>query len=361
MLTLSRRLFDISLASIVRRDPNIKHVQTTIRDILLLDDEGQAELIDQTNHTSGPFDLVIDATGRARAQGAKGPTTTALQRMGLTIPAETYEPHMHIQSTVLRLPPEAIPPWNMFLENIRPPHERVGGQLMRLEENLMQIGIAERVLDKKPPVSFVDGIAQLKNGIFKDALENYDALYQPTSYRFREGYVRRFDLVPRMPPNIVVLGDAYMSTSPVYGMGVSNSAIAAANLKRCLEIHGEVTPEFSGEYYSSTWEQVRMGWEIGKTTDSMYYADGEGTNYAKLANLLTSRWRWRITQDPHVVRNLIGASNLLSEFETPFAVGTILSALARSLGRSKPNPYLVEHLLDKIDQNEQKRDSDEGR
>lgn len=348
MLTLSRQLFDTSLSSIVRAEPAINMIQATIKDIHLLEEEGQVELIDHTNKVSGPYDLVVDATGRTRAQGTKGPVATALHRMGLTIPTETYEPNMHIQSTVLQLPPSAIPAWNMFLENIRPPYERIGGQLMKLEDNQMQVGIAERILDKKPPVSFVDGISSLQNGVFKDSLVRYESLYKPTSYRFREAYVRRFDLVPKMPESLIVVGDAYMSTSPVYGMGISNAAIAAAHLKHCLAIYGEVTPEFHNYYYSSVWKQLQIGWEVGRTTDMMYYAHGEGTAYAQLTNLLTSRWRWRITQDPHIVRQLIGASNLLPECETPFEVSSVLTALAKSLTHTKPTPKLVAHLLDTI-------------
>lgn len=344
MLTCSRALIDRSLISIATASQNIRFINTKILSVAYRDTTKTFSLAGNTDQIFGPFDIVIDASGRGKAAIGRRAVDRFLIEKAVKIPVQMYQPDIKLLSAIVKLPTNVDPISTMILENSRPPNGNIGGQLMLLEKRQIQVGFAQRAASKDVPLNFNQGLSALRNKAFILAIQNFELVREEHGYHFKEAYVRRFDQSQNIPPGLISIGDSYMSTNPVYGMGVSLAAIAAMTLKETLSENTALDCSFSRRYYSSIWQNVKMGWNITEMTDSLYYGNDAGSLFARAVNFFTQNQRWRFLSDTKLSIKILRSANLLSEIDSPFDVSNFLGAITRSFLKKRPREKRFDYI-----------------
>jgi hypothetical protein len=83
-------------------------------------------------------------------------------------------------------------------------------------------------------------------------------------YRFGGSQRRRYEKLDRVPEGLIVLGDAVCSFNPVYGQGMTVSAIEAECLDRALgsgKQPGGIKPDFGRRWFRSISSVIDIAWD----------------------------------------------------------------------------------------------------
>lgn len=176
-------------------------------------------------------DLTVDTSGRDTRTPAwlrdlgYGDVTTTIVNASLGYASRTY-----------RCPPNHIQDWRAIFINTRPPHTPRGGVIFPVEDNhwvVTLVGIA----GDYPPTDETDFLAfarSFANGIIYEAIANAEPLGPIHGYRRTENVLRHYERLPRWPRGFVALGDAVCAFNPVYGQGMTASALGARHLAAAL-------------------------------------------------------------------------------------------------------------------------------
>ncbi|MEL6495540.1 MAG: FAD-dependent monooxygenase, partial [Cyanobacteria bacterium J06623_7] len=175
-------------------------------------------------------DLVVDASGRS--------STAAqwLKDIGQTPAPETVvNPYLGYATRRYQLPEQLKPDWKVMLISQTPPQETRLGYLARIEHNELIATLGGYGKDFPPldESGFLEFARSLAQPDFYRAIANA----MPTSpiYAHRATANRRRDYHQiELPSGFVALGDATCALCPVYGQGMTVSALAAKTLQTWL-------------------------------------------------------------------------------------------------------------------------------
>jgi 2-polyprenyl-6-methoxyphenol hydroxylase-like FAD-dependent oxidoreductase len=176
-------------------------------------------------------DLVVDASGRS----SKAPEW--LEDLGYPAPKEAVVDALWGYASRDYEPPAGFEAdWKVLLMMNRPPDQPRAGILEWVEGNRWMVTVAG-VMGQRPPAD-EEGFLEFIRGMASPAI--YDALRQarPLSriylHHRTQNRLRFFDRLTRRPERFVVLGDAVCAFTPVYGQGMTLSALEALELGECL-------------------------------------------------------------------------------------------------------------------------------
>ncbi len=178
-------------------------------------------------------DLVIDASGRGSHAGEW------LKALGFDVPETvTINAHLGYATRMYRFDRvEDEPDWRALLMLPSPHVANGGGGVLTVMDNhvwmLTLAGVAHRV----PPTDESEFNAYIR-ALDCAPLSQVLAKATPASaiygYRRTESQRREYHQLKRMPKGFAVTGDAVCAFNPVYGQGMTMSAIAAQILDRTL-------------------------------------------------------------------------------------------------------------------------------
>src|ERR1700742_1881647 len=87
------------------------------------------------------------------------------------------------------------------------------------------------------PAEMIDFVADFAPAHAIQAIRNAEPLGEVVHHRVPSNRWRRYDKMRRTPDGLLVVGDAVCSFNPIYGQGMTTSAIEATILRDCLR-HG---------------------------------------------------------------------------------------------------------------------------
>ncbi|HEY9771588.1 MAG TPA: FAD-dependent monooxygenase [Coleofasciculaceae cyanobacterium] len=187
--------------------------------------------LDSTQKTELIADLIIDASGRS-SQAAQW-----LEQIGQTAAPETVvNPFLGYATRRYKLPDNRSPDWKVLLISQSPPKNTRLGYLARIENSeliatLGGYGKDFPPLDDRGFREFAQSLAQPD---FYQAIA--DAI--PTSpiyaHRATANRMRNYHKV-KLPTGFIALGDAVCALCPVYGQGMTVSALGAKTLQVWLD------------------------------------------------------------------------------------------------------------------------------
>jgi 2-polyprenyl-6-methoxyphenol hydroxylase-like FAD-dependent oxidoreductase len=176
-------------------------------------------------------DLIVDASGRDSR------TPEWLDSLGFGRARETViDPFLGYASRLYRRPPELPADWRAMVVSNVPPHQPRGGVLYPIEDGRWLVTLAGIARDYPPTdeAGFLAFARSLATPALHETIADAEALSPIWGYRRTENRLRHYERLPRWPEGFVALGDAVCTFDPVYGQGMTASALAALTLDRCL-------------------------------------------------------------------------------------------------------------------------------
>jgi 2-polyprenyl-6-methoxyphenol hydroxylase-like FAD-dependent oxidoreductase len=101
-------------------------------------------------------------------------------------------------------------------------------------------------------------------------LENEEPLSDIVQYRFPSNFRRHYEKLTRFPNGYLVLGDAICSFNPIYGQGMTTSALEANTLYDMLAQTTISLDGFALRFFRAITEHVNLAWDLATGEDFRY-------------------------------------------------------------------------------------------
>jgi 2-polyprenyl-6-methoxyphenol hydroxylase-like FAD-dependent oxidoreductase len=237
---IARSCTRVTLEAVVRKRvlalPNVRVIESAYVEALTAD--AQARRItgvtfsrqrrNDASSTTLQADLIVDASGR----GSRAPEWLAA--LGYRPPAETIiDAKLGYASRLYRLRSE--PEWKTLLLMTSPALPR-GGAFHAVEGDRWILTLAG-IGDHRPPTDEAGlnaFIASLGVPLLSEALADAEPLTPIYGYSRTANRLRHYERLRHPPDGFITLGDAVCAFNPIYGQGMSASAIAAGTLDHAL-------------------------------------------------------------------------------------------------------------------------------
>jgi 2-polyprenyl-6-methoxyphenol hydroxylase-like FAD-dependent oxidoreductase len=212
-------------------------------------------------------DLVVDATGRGSA------TPRWLAEQGFAPPREDLLPARVTYATCM-FPRSEHGPEQQAVLVTGAPAKRSGG-LFPIEGDRWLVTLAS-FFDAPTPHDYDSFLAFARS---LDAPDIYTAIrdLRPLSavahYRFAGSLRRRYERLARLPDGLIVIGDGVCSFNPVYGQGMTVSAMEAECLARLLaeaQRRGGLAPDFERRWFRAITPVVDAAWSGVSLEDLLF-------------------------------------------------------------------------------------------
>ncbi|MBW4437416.1 MAG: FAD-binding protein [Pleurocapsa minor GSE-CHR-MK-17-07R] len=209
-------------------------------------------------------DLVIDASGRASK------SSEWLAEAGYGAPNETLiDAHMGYGTREYAM--ETRPPFDALLALPRPDDPR-GGVLTVVEDGRWLMTLAGYGEEHHPPTDG-DAFDAYARALPLEPLQNALAHARPVGpvygYHRTANIFRHYERA-RLPAGFIVTGDAVCAFNPVYGQGMTASAIAAETLHHTLLRHDARDPAFPANFQPALARAVADAWLMATSEDLRY-------------------------------------------------------------------------------------------
>jgi 2-polyprenyl-6-methoxyphenol hydroxylase-like FAD-dependent oxidoreductase len=209
-------------------------------------------------------DLVVDASGR-HSQAPRW-----LVELGYeTPPIETINSDLRYVSRFYAKPEHFPAEWQSLIMNGRPPHAHAG-LILSVDHGQWHVTLGN--MDGQSPPTDEEGFLQLARHLpdpsIYEALRVAQPLTPIRAYRTPENHLRHFERLQRWPTGFIVTGDAVCAFNPIYGQGMTVSALDAMTLNLCLqEQQHSPRPDFEQHFQQQLAKTVADAWLIATNQD----------------------------------------------------------------------------------------------
>jgi 2-polyprenyl-6-methoxyphenol hydroxylase-like FAD-dependent oxidoreductase len=269
-LSVSRVLLELSIGERMRARRNVRVLDGVRAGGLKSDTDGTVRGVrvsvpgEHSLDKEIDADLVIDATGRGST------TPQYIRELGFAAPkAELLPAPVTYASCMFRRANDR--PNNQALLISGTPGKR-SGVLLPIESGRWLVTLVSH-FDEPTPKDHDAFVAFARS---LPALELYQAIrdLEPSSdivhHRFAGSLWRHYEQLTRFPEGLLVLGDAVCSFNPVYGQGMTVSAIEAECLDRALtraRDEGGIDPAFAQRWFRTIQPVVDAAWSGASLED----------------------------------------------------------------------------------------------
>ncbi len=183
--------------------------------------------------------LVVDASGR----GSHAPQW--LEDFGLTPPETIVNPFLGYATRRYKQPQGFAANWKVMLISQEPPQNTRLGYLAQIEggELIATLGGYGRDFPPLDDQGFLAFARTLSSSCFYESIKDAEPVSPIYAHRATTNRLRHYEKI-QMPTGFVALGDAVCALCPVYGQGMTVSALSAMVLKDWLNSNQLVTSRF---------------------------------------------------------------------------------------------------------------------
>ncbi len=200
-------------------------------------------------------DLVADATGRGSRTGLW------LTELGYQPPDEDRcDIRLGYATRTCRLRPDATNGEALILTGATPANPCFG--VIGAAEGGRHIVTVGGILGDYPPTDpagFDEFAASLLTLDISLALKDAEPLDDPVQFRFPASVRKRYERLRDLPTGLIAIGDAVCSFNPVYGQGMTVSAIEALTLRQALR---DGTIDEPRRYFRAIARTIDNAWDM---------------------------------------------------------------------------------------------------
>jgi 2-polyprenyl-6-methoxyphenol hydroxylase-like FAD-dependent oxidoreductase len=275
--TCSRPLLEWSVRQRLRSLANIRFVEN-YRVVDLTSNSSQTHItgtrlrsMAESNEYELQASLVVDASGR-RSQAPKW-----LKNLGFTPPPETIvNPFLSYATRRYREPKGFHANWKVMLISQSPPDITRLGYLARIEgeEWIATLGGYSHDLPPLDDENFLKFARSLPNSKFYEAIKEAEPISPIYAHRATTNRLRHYDKV-KVPNGFVCLGDAVCALCPVYGQGITVSALSAVVLQNWLKNTSNFSSDdsiLSSDFQNSLAKSNSLHWSLAVAQDTGFIA-----------------------------------------------------------------------------------------
>ncbi len=266
--TCSRPLLEWAVRSRLREVENIKFVEEH-RVVGLVSDLNNMQVtgLKIQNISSGNIeelsaDLVVDASGRA----SNAPQWLA--NLGFPTPTQTViNPFLGYATRRYKQPHNFTGDWKVILISQEAPDNKRLGYLAKIENGEWIATLGGYGHDYPPldNTGFLEFAQSLASPAFYEAIKNAEPTSPIYAHRATANRWRHYEKI-EMPTGFVALGDAVCALCPVYGQGMTVSALSAMVLRDWLQTNKLVTSRFQQRLAKSN----QLHWMLATQQDSQF-------------------------------------------------------------------------------------------
>lgn len=229
-VTCSRYLLEWTIRQELVKLPRILILEQSKVSGLLYDQARERVTGVQLHSTQLSADLVVDASGRS-SQAAQW-----LQEINYSPAPETVvNPFLGYATRRYQLPANFKPDWKVLLISQTPPEQTRLGYLARIEndEVIATLGGYGKDFPPLDDLGFLEFAQSLAQPDFYQAIANASPTSPIYAHRATANRRRNYDQIT-LPAGLIALGDAVCALCPVYGQGMTVSALGAKTLQTWL-------------------------------------------------------------------------------------------------------------------------------
>jgi 2-polyprenyl-6-methoxyphenol hydroxylase-like FAD-dependent oxidoreductase len=292
--------------------PNVRLVEETdIVGLLTTEDNGRVTGVRVQGHFEGSTeetieaDLVVDCTGR----GSRTPVW--LEEMGYERPAEDrIRIDLSYTTRHYRLPDESILNGDLSINPVSTPVTPRGAFFSRIEDGRCVLSLTGVLGDAAPTdeKGFMDFVKSLPVSDIYDVIKDAEPLDDPVSFRYPASQRRRYERLTRFPERFLVFGDAACSFNPVYGQGMTVSALESLVLREHL---AQGVPQ-ALPFFGAIAKVIDVPWEMSASGD-LGFPEVEGPRpfMVKMGNAYMAKLQSAATLDGRLTRTFMRVAGLV--------------------------------------------------
>jgi len=293
---------------------------------------------DLTGHraiSSITADLVVDASGR----GSKMPEWLA----GVSYPTpdeSQLEINLFYSSRVFQAPANYNPNWRIMLVSPQAPDVTRIGVIFRAEGGQYVVSLGGYTGDMTPTRNedFVEYAKKLANPAIHEVLTQLIPVTDVKMYRVPRTTRRHYEKLAQMPGGVMVIGDAMCAFDPVFGQGMSVSALEAEALATMLTVE---TPQsintLNHRFHKRAAGIVNVPWMMGSTEDLRFKQTvGPRTPLMPIMHWYSTQLFELSATDQQVFATFYRVMNLLSGVPALLHPRIVFKVLKHALFGDKP-------------------------
>jgi 2-polyprenyl-6-methoxyphenol hydroxylase-like FAD-dependent oxidoreductase len=267
-ISMTRGLLELTLRALAAQTPNVSfRYDTTAEDLLLTDGRVTGVRVRCADiPETVAADFVADASGRA-AQAMKWLTAG-----GYDSPKETAVGlDFGYATAMFDMPPGFNESWRLLFCLPKMGPDGVGGAIFEVEGRRWMCAIAGRghLRPTNNPDAFLEHAKRSLDPRFYYWLSRASRTGQVKTYRFAASTRRHYEALTAHPKGFLAIGDALCSFNPVYGQGMSVTALEAEAL-RDLIVGRPSTDGLWRDFYPRASVAIDTAWKMALDLDLQY-------------------------------------------------------------------------------------------
>lgn len=266
-------------------------------------------------------DLVIDASGR----GSKAPQW--LSALGYETPTEsTVKVDLGYATRIYPRNPNDL---SHIIVTQAPPNGTRGCAMLALEDDRFILTLFGYAGDHPPTddEGFLEFARSLPTPEIYSRIKHTQALSDVAVHKFPANLRRHYEKLVRMPERYLVIGDAVCSFNPIYGQGMSVSAMEAEALGQVLTSAKDLN-DIRKSFYRKATAIVDVPWMLASGADLAYtHVQGVRNPIVNLINAYVARVHLAACADAQVAKIFFEVANLMKQPSALFQPMVILRVM----------------------------------
>ena len=282
-------------------------------------------------------ELVVEASGR----GSRMPQWLADLGYG-RVEETAVKVDVGYASRIYRRPANAPTDWQLLMVTPKPPAETRLGLLQPIEGDRWLVSLCGWHHDY-PPIDEA-GFLEFARGLavpdFYNAICDAEPLGPIATHKLPSNLRRHYERLPRFPEGLAVLGDALCSFNPIYGQGMSTSALDAMALDACLRQQAAQQPAgdltgFANRFRKQLAGVIANPWMMATGEDFRYpQTEGRRPPGLGLLHWYTGQIHALTAHDARVLQQFLYVMNMLKPPTALFAPPIVWRVLRAQFRRS---------------------------